>query len=141
MNKLYYLLVTLLILCSQMRIVVAQVQDPTPSFSVTATNVNSTIDGALNESEWAQHREVDQFRQYLSSDTAVVLFPFPNSAISFSKTPIYLGFSVARKCLIPRWVTRISRPSIRAASASNLTRSPERIRPFASCQVSDSMVR
>lgn len=75
MPRLYLFLVLLCTLIGQPNRLIAQARFPTPSFSVSATKTNFIIDGALDEGEWAQHRVVDQLRQYFPTDTLAAQFP------------------------------------------------------------------
>ncbi len=93
MTRLYFFVFVLFLDCGFSKIVCAQTPFPTPGFSVTTTNTDYVIDGALDEAEWAQHRVIDQFRQYFPTDTIVAKHP----------TEIYMTYDdeylyVAAKC-------------------------------------------
>lgn len=118
MNKLYCFLVILLTLCTPLRTVLAQVQYPTPSFAITPTKIGFTIDGALDENEWAQYKVVEQFRQFFPSDTMEAQF----------RTEIYMTYDdaflyLAAKChtSADRFIIPSYRRDFRAGGNDNIS--------------------
>ena len=66
MNKLYR--IVLFCLCFS-DLAHAQNKYPTPSLTITPTATLFTLDGELNEVEWAKHLVTDQFWQYFPTDS------------------------------------------------------------------------